>query len=46
LSKEQATVVKLMRARIRELKANGLKHFNIYNSWLARHLPPYALAPT
>jgi hypothetical protein len=46
LPKEQATVVKLMRARIRELKANGWKPINIYNSWLNRHLPPFVLAAT
>jgi hypothetical protein len=40
LPKEQAAVVKLMQARTRELKANGLKPMNMYNSWLARHLPP------
>jgi hypothetical protein len=40
LPKEQATVVKLMRACIRELKTNGLKTINIYNAWVSRHLPP------
>jgi hypothetical protein len=45
LPEKQAVVVKMMQARIRELKADGLKSVNIYNYWLARHLPPYALAP-
>jgi hypothetical protein len=47
LPKAQAAVVKAMRARIRELKASGLKSVNVYNAWLSRHLPPPSvLAPT
>jgi hypothetical protein len=46
LSAQQVAVVKQMRERIRELKKNGLKPMNIYNYWLGRHLPLWALAAT
>jgi hypothetical protein len=46
LPKEQADTVKLMWARIRELKASGLKTINIYNAWLSRHLPPSCSRPS
>lgn len=40
LPKEQAQIVKEMRARLRSLKIAGLSTVNLYNCWLARRLAP------
>ena len=40
LSAEERAIVAAMRARIEELKKEGLKTINVYNCWLARRIPP------